>query len=92
MNDPTFSPLRDHYDQLVASGTIEADPAQEQAIASLSALEIKLDRYKPASKSGLIGRFFGDTEPPRGLYIHGDVGRGKTMLMDLFFQHSRVAH
>ena len=30
--------------------------------------------------------------PPRGLYIHGEVGRGKTMLMDLFFQHSPVEH
>src|SRR4029078_12045658 len=30
--------------------------------------------------------------PPRGLYIHGEVARGKTMLMDLFFQHSAVTH
>src|SRR6202012_3313009 len=33
-----------------------------------------------------------DEEPPRGLYIHGEVGRGKTMLMDLFFQTSAVEH
>ncbi len=92
MNGSSSSPLADHYEQLVASGAIEADPAQAEVVAALSALEIKLDHYKPASRSGLIGRFFADTEPPRGLYIHGGVGRGKTMLMDLFFQHSRNAH
>ena len=50
--------------------------------------------YKRARKRRLFGRLFRDKdeEPPRGLYIHGEVGRGKTMLMDLFFQASAVEH
>src|SRR3954468_22351868 len=85
--------FRAHYQSLVASGAIEADPAQARAVEALGALEARLARYKPLRKQGLLGRLFADNgEAPRGLYIHGEVGRGKTMLMDLFFQHSPVAH
>src|SRR5258706_179251 len=57
-------------------------------------LEQRLASYTPLRKQGLLGRLFADKDeaPPRGLYIHGEVGRGKTMLMDLFFQHSSVEH
>src|SRR2546425_7567535 len=90
--DPTS--FRAQYEALVASGAIEADPAQADAAEAFSALEERLSSYKPARKLSLLGRLFGDKSeaPPRGLYIHGEVGRGKTMLMDLFFQHSPVAH
>jgi cell division protein ZapE len=83
-----------HYQALVASGAIEADPAQASAAEAFAALEQRLSSYKPARKLGLLGRLFADKNgpPPRGLYIHGEVGRGKTMLMDLFFQQSPVAH
>jgi cell division protein ZapE len=82
-----------HYQALVASGAIEADPAQARAAEAFAALEQRLSGYKPASKQGLFGRLFSDNgEAPRGLYVHGEVGRGKTMLMDLFFQQSSVAH
>jgi cell division protein ZapE len=87
------SDFRRHYEQLVASGAIEADPAQAEAVGALALLELKLEHYKPR-KNGLFGRLFADkdAQPPHGLYIHGEVGRGKTMLMDLFFQHSHVTH
>ena len=86
--------FRAHYHSLVSSGAIEADPAQAEAAEALAALEERLSSYKPFRKQGLLGRFFADKDepPPRGLYVHGEVGRGKTMLMDLFFQHSPVEH
>src|SRR5436309_1726938 len=91
MSPPASFPA--HYQALVSSGAIEADAAQARAVQALGALEQRLSRYKPARKQGLLGRLFADNdEAPRGLYLHGEVGRGKTMLMDLFFQHSPVLH
>ena len=86
--------FRSHYQALVSSGAIEADPAQADAVAALAALDEQLASYRPPRKQSLFGRLFGDKDeaPPRGLYIHGEVGRGKTMLMDMFFQHSPVEH
>ena len=90
----TTSPtsFRAHYRSLVASGAIEADPAQAEAAEAFAALEERLSSYKPRRKQGLLGRLFSDKDepPPCGLYVHGEVGRGKTMLMDLFFQASEV--
>ena len=86
--------FRSHYQSLVSSGAIEPDAAQEQAAEAFADLEQRLASYKPVRKQRLLGRLFADKKepPPRGLYVHGEVGRGKTMLMDLFFQHSSVAH
>jgi len=83
-----------HYQSLVSSGAIEPDAAQAQAAEAFADLEARLSHYKPARKQGLLGRLFADKNggPPRGLYVHGEVGRGKTMLMDLFFQQSPVEH
>src|SRR5258708_5906261 len=83
-----------HYQSLVSSGAIEPDAAQAQAAEAFADLEARLSHYKPVRKQGLLGRLFADKNggPPRGLYVHGEVGRGKTMLMDLFFQQSPVEH
>ena len=83
-----------HYQALVSSGAIEADPAQARAAEAFADLEQRLSSYKPIRKQGLFGRLFADKDepPPRGLYVHGEVGRGKTMLMDLFFEQSAVTH
>jgi cell division protein ZapE len=86
--------FRNQYQVLIASGAIEPDAAQAEVAEAFAALEQRLATYKPVRKQGLLGRLFSDKDdlPPRGLYIHGEVGRGKTMLMDLFFQASQVAH
>jgi cell division protein ZapE len=94
LSTPPSPSFRAQYQALVTSGAIEPDAAQAEAAEAFAALEERLASYKPARKQGLLGRLFADKNggPPRGLYIHGEVGRGKTMLMDLFFQHSAVAH
>jgi cell division protein ZapE len=86
----TFS---EAYQTEIASGAIEPDAAQAEIAEAYAALDLRLANYKPQRKQGLLSRLFngGDKDgPPRGLYVHGEVGRGKTMLMDLFFQHSTV--
>lgn len=79
----------DAYRALVASGAIEHDPAQEAAADQLQMLHDALKGYQPGKKRGLFG-LGGMVEAPRGLYIFGGVGRGKSMLMDMFFAHAPV--
>jgi cell division protein ZapE len=88
------SAFRAHYQALVSSGAIEPDAAQAEAAEAFADLERRLVGYTPLRKQGLLGRLFADKNgsPPRGLYVYGEVGRGKTMLMDLFFEHSPVVH
>ena len=78
----------------VAAGRIESDAAQCAVIAMLAQLEERIVQYRLARKSSSLGWLFGRhenrQEPVKGVYIYGDVGRGKTMLMDLFFDASRV--
>ncbi|MBP0112702.1 MULTISPECIES: cell division protein ZapE [Bradyrhizobium] len=89
------SPFREAYQAEIASGAIEPDAAQAEVAEAYAALDQRLATYKPLRKQGLLSRLFGSgdkDDAPRGLYIHGEVGRGKTMLMDLFFQHCSVEH
>ncbi|MQP65193.1 cell division protein ZapE [Niveispirillum sp. SYP-B3756] len=72
------------------TGTLKADPAQELAAEKLQSLWHALKDYKPASgQTGWRARFGLTRRPdpaPQGLFIYGDVGRGKSMLMDLFYE------
>jgi cell division protein ZapE len=80
------------YAALVEAGKIEADPAQAQLVRALAALEKRLDERRLTQKSSSLGWLFAKREkagpPLKGLYVYGEVGRGKTMLMDLFFEAS----
>ena len=86
--------IRARYGGLIAGGEIESDPAQQAVVARLARLESELEEHRLARKSSALGWLFGQREssrsPIKGLYILGDVGRGKTMLMDLFFDASKV--
>jgi cell division protein ZapE len=77
------------YTSLVAAGEIERDPAQAAVVAKLARLNDRLAIHRLARKSSSLGWLFAkrvkDDTALKGLYIWGDVGRGKTMLMDLFF-------
>ncbi|HTT97868.1 MAG TPA: cell division protein ZapE [Rhizomicrobium sp.] len=72
------------YKKDVAAGTLKPDALQAKAAEKLQALANALRKYKPGWS------LFGTRTPPRGLYIWGDVGRGKSMLMDLFFEDAPV--
>jgi cell division protein ZapE len=82
------------YAARIAAGKIERDAAQEAIVARLTELDRDLAEHRLARKSPSLGWLFGarqrETPPIKGVYIFGDVGRGKTMLMDLFFEASPV--
>jgi cell division protein ZapE len=86
--------VAERYQALVQSGAIEADGVQKQVAARLDALAAALRERALARKGRALGWLFGKrdpTEPLKGLYIWGPVGRGKTMLMDLFFEAAPVS-
>jgi cell division protein ZapE len=78
------------YAALVAAGEIRRDSMQEALAVQLDRLAARLASYRLARKSSALGWMFANHEkksqPIKGLYIYGEVGRGKTMLMDLFFE------
>jgi cell division protein ZapE len=86
--------LSAQYAALVANGEIERDVAQDTVVERLALLNQRLAQHRLARKSSSLGWLFGARErreePIRGLYLYGEVGRGKTMLMDLFFAASPV--
>jgi cell division protein ZapE len=73
------------YRETIAKGELRPDKAQERALEKLNHLARELARKRGFS-------FFRKQEAsPKGLYIWGDVGRGKTLLMDFFFEEATVA-
>ena len=79
--------VHDRFATLVAKNEIEPDPAQERLVDKLDRLADELKGYSLPGRPGVLSRLFGAKAPsaPRGIYIYGEVGRGKTFLMDLFF-------
>jgi cell division protein ZapE len=78
-------------------GQLRSDPAQDLAAEKLHGLHQALKNYVPLGRQGALagwkarlGLSRRQEDPPQGLYIFGAVGRGKSMLMDLFFDHAPV--
>ena len=77
------------YQALVAASELKPDADQAQAAAKLADVQQQLEAVPP--RGSTLWRFLGKKpDPVRGLYLWGGVGRGKSMLMDLFFDNVQV--
>jgi cell division protein ZapE len=91
MELPVNRALNARYDALVGSGEISEDPVQREAVRQLDLLNTRLAETRLASKKSSLGWLFANKKNQlwasvQGLYMWGGVGRGKTMLMDLFYE------
>jgi cell division protein ZapE len=87
------SSITAQYTAGVAVGKVERDPAQLAVVDRLARLEGDIIEHRLARKSSSLGWLFARDKKQtllKGLYIYGEVGRGKTMLMDLFYEASPV--
>jgi cell division protein ZapE len=79
-----FGALHDLLAPELARRDMVLDAAQEAALARLQRLYDELIAFRDVRRS-LVRRWLNPPEPPRGVYFHGGVGRGKSFLMDAFF-------
>jgi len=88
------SVLAARYVARMAAGDISPDPGQAKVVFALAQLEQRLAVRRLARKTSALGWLFAKRDDAiprvRGLYIHGAVGRGKTMLVDLFYESVAV--
>ena len=89
----TTTPM-EAYRALIKKGDIEEDPNQHAAMLALQSLYDSLEPYgRQMGATGWRARLSfrgGRKDPPKGIYMWGGVGRGKSMLMDLFFEHADI--
>ena len=78
-----MGPVGKAYAALVAAGELKPDEDQKRAVQALD----RFGRDAASQDGGFLKKLFGKKEPPRGVYLWGGVGRGKSMLMDLAFDN-----
>ena len=83
--------LRQAYAARLQAGQLRPDPAQSEALERFAILAEALEGYVPSPQRPFWRRWMG-APMPQGIYVWGDVGRGKSMLMDLFFEHAAIPH
>jgi cell division protein ZapE len=76
--------------EALARGSLTPDPAQEAAVERLQALHEGLKAWAAGRSRGLLGFVRRAPPPPKGLWLWGPVGRGKSMLMDMAFDTAPV--
>ena len=82
--------LTEIYDAAVTEGRLRPDPAQIGLLPELETLRHWLEDNAERKRWIIAGLFVRAPEPPKGFYIWGGVGRGKSMLMDLFFTATQI--
>ncbi|WP_233998343.1 cell division protein ZapE [Pseudoalteromonas sp. T1lg48] len=87
MKTATLSKILDQYNQLIGNKQILADPVQLRAIEALAKLAAELESEKARHRF-----FWQKKRSVHGLYLYGPVGRGKSMLMDLFYKHVAIVN
>jgi cell division protein ZapE len=80
-----MEPVSEAYAALVAAGELKPDSDQAKAVAALNRFAARL-----RDNGSLLKRLFGKADAACGVYLWGGVGRGKSMLMDLAFEHIAV--
>ena len=83
--------LPEIYEARITAGTLRPDPAQHAVLPVLEDLRLWLEAHQTRPRGLLAGFLRKPPAPPRGLYLWGGVGRGKSMLMDLFTDHLGIA-
>ena len=84
--------LTDIYETRVAEGRLRPDPAQHAVLPRLEGLRLWLEEQATRKVGRFAGLFQRPPQPPKGLYLWGGVGRGKSMMMDLFHDACATDH
>ena len=85
------SSLTEIYEARIAAGTLRADPAQRSILSEMESLRTWLEA-NATHRSGLLASLFAKSvTPPPSIYLWGDVGRGKSMIMELFTEAVNIS-